>query len=242
MTLIDLTSIYEKLGYSFKNEMLIIEALCHSSYVNEQVNEKIRDNERLEYLGDAVLNLVIGHILMTRYPNLKEGELSRIWANLVNELQLAQIAKAIDLGAFILLGKGELQTNGREKSSILADTFEAVIAAVYLDGGFETAFQFIEKHFGGSIVNFRNRTMNQDFKSRLQEVAQVAFRQMPRYKVIQESGPDHDKRFKVQVTLQELKSEGNGKSKKLAEQDAAREALEILLKEKRIPAADAESD
>ena len=241
MTPIDLKSVSDRLGYTFQNEMLIIEALCHSSYVNEQVDEKIRDNERLEYLGDAVLNLVIGHMLISRYPDLKEGELSRMRANLVNELQLAQIAKTIGLGAFILLGKGELHTNGREKSSILADTFEAVIAAVYLDGGFENAFQFVEKHFGPSIVTLNNRTTNQDYKSRLQEVAQVAFRQMPRYKVIDESGPDHDKRFKVQVTLQDLKSEGNGKSKKLAEQDAAREALEILLKEKRIPANGAES-
>jgi ribonuclease-3 len=241
MTPNDLTSVSDRLGYTFKDEKLIVEALCHSSYVNEQVGEKISDNERLEYLGDAVLNLVIGHMLMTRYPNLKEGELSRMRANLVNELQLADIAKTIDLGSYILLGKGELQTNGSEKSSILADTFEAVIAAVYLDGGFETAFQFIEKHFEPSIVTLNSRTTNQDFKSRLQEVAQVAFRQMPRYKVIEESGPDHDKRFKVQVTLQDLTSEGDGKSKKLAEQDAAREALETLLKQKRIPADDSES-
>ena len=231
---IDLISVAHKLCYTFKDETLIAEAFRHSSYVNEQVGEGLRDNERFEFLGDAVLNLVIGHMLMLRYPDLKEGDLSRMRANLVNEFQLAQIARSIDLGSFILLGKGEQQASGHEKSSILADTIEAVIAAVYLDGGFEAAFQVIEKHLGPPLAAINNRAADQDYKSRLQEMAQMAFRQVPNYTVIQESGPDHDKRFKIQLTVKNLKAEGNGKSKKQAEQDAARKALALLSKEQLI--------
>ncbi|MGD8883539.1 MAG: ribonuclease III domain-containing protein, partial [Desulfobacterales bacterium] len=133
--------IENKLEYEFRSKELLDEALRHSSFVNEQPDADLRDNERFEFLGDAVLNLIVGHILMERYPNLKEGDLSRIRANLVNESQLAIIARAIDLGAFIRLGKGEIQTHGSEKNSILAGAFEALIAAVYLDGGFKVAFK-----------------------------------------------------------------------------------------------------
>ena len=144
MSINDLHEIEEKLCYHFTSIDLLEEALRHSSYVNEQIDTDLRDNERLEFLGDAVLNLVIGHILMQRNPDLKEGDLSRIRANLVNEAQLARIARWVDLGSFIMLGKGEIQTQGREKNSILADTFEALLAAVYLDGGFDAAFKIIE--------------------------------------------------------------------------------------------------
>lgn len=228
----DIKSFALQLHYNFKSETLIAEAFHHSSYVNEQVRGGMRDNERLEFLGDAVINLVVGHILMNRFPDLKEGDLSRMRANLVNESQLAQVARTIDLGSHIMLGKGEMQTNGREKSSILADTFEAVIAAVYLDGGFEAAYKVIEIHLASLLDAINRPDSNQDYKSQLQELVQITFHQVPMYNVIKEDGPDHDKTFKVQLAVHNLTTEGTGKSKKLAEQDAARKALVILRDEK----------
>lgn len=224
----DLRAFMHKLEYNFSDEDLIEEAFRHSSYVNEQIGETFRDNERLEFLGDAVLNLIVGHILMERFPDIKEGELSRMRANLVNETQLACIARMIDIGSYTKLGKGELQTNGREKNSILADTFEAVIAAVYLDGGFDAAFAVIETHLAPLLDAIDKPYANQDYKSQLQELIQVTQRQMPVYSVIYENGPDHDKTFGVQLVVRDLKTEGTGKSKKLAEQDAARKALKNL--------------
>lgn len=224
----DLRAFMHKLEYNFSDEDLIEEAFRHSSYVNEQIGETFRDNERLEFLGDAVLNLIVGHILMERFPDIKEGELSRMRANLVNETQLACIARMIDIGSYTKLGKGELQTNGREKNSILADTFEAVIAAVYLDGGFDAAFAVIETRLAPLLDAIDKPYANQDYKSQLQELIQVTQRQMPVYSVIYENGPDHDKTFGVQLVVRDLKTEGTGKSKKLAEQDAARKALKNL--------------
>ena len=218
----------QKLRYEFKDEALLHEACRHSSYVNEQADTDLPDNERFEFLGDAVLNLVVGHILMKRFPEWKEGELSRMRASLVNETQLATIASMLGLGAHIQLGRGEEQTNGREKSSILANTFEAVVAAVYLDGGFDAVHKFIATHFSDLLENIHTPAASYDYKSQLQEYVQAHQRVMPQYHVINESGPDHDKTFIVQLEVKALKTEGVGKSKKLAEQDAARNALEIL--------------
>jgi ribonuclease-3 len=222
------SEIEDKLGYHFTSVDLLKEALRHSSYVNEQADAELRDNERLEFLGDAVLNLIIGHILMMRNPEIKEGDLSRIRANLVNEGQLAKIARSIDLGSFIRLGKGEIQTHGREKSSILADTFEALMASIYLDGGFDAAFKIIEANFA-PLLDGRHRVANQqDYKSKLQEIAQDRQGAMPNYSVIREEGPDHEKTFWVALKVLNIETQGSGKSKKLAEQDAARRALELL--------------
>ncbi len=217
-----------KIQYEFKNIDLLEEALRHSSFVNEQHGAKLRDNERLEFLGDAVLNLAVGDLLMRRYPNLKEGELSRMRANLVNEYSLAVIARSIHLGASILLGKGELNTRGREKNSILADALEAVVAAVYLDGGFDVVHGLIETHFSPMLESAQSMSTNLDFKSQLQERAQMSGKLVPIYRVVGENGPDHDKTFAVQVTINDLKAEGEGKSKKLAEQNAAKAALETM--------------
>jgi len=227
----DHSEIEKKLGYEFRSKGLLNEALRHSSFVNEQPDADLRDNERFEFLGDAVLNLIIGHILMERYPDLKEGDLSRIRANLVNESQLAIIARSIDLGAFIRLGKGEIQTQGSEKNSILAGAFEALIAAVYLDGGFKVAFKIIENNFIPYLDSANSAIDSYDYKSRLQEWAQEEHGAMPYYKVVREEGPDHDKTFWISVKVLDVESEGHGKSKKTAEQDAARRALEILSKE-----------
>ena len=217
----------KKLGYEFRDKKFLDEACRHSSFVNEHISANLRDNERLEFLGDAVLNLVIGHILMRRYPALPEGDLSRMRASLVNELQLAKIAKAIHLGNYVQLGKGEIQTNGRRKKSILADTLEAIIAAVYLDRGFDAAFRFVESHFSG-VITATEATLNDDYKSRLQEVVQVSRRVMPVYRVIEESGPDHDKTFVVLISVGNLQTRGAGKSKKMAEQNAAKKALDMF--------------
>ena len=224
-------NIERKLGYQFNSRDLLEEALRHSSYVNEQPDSELRDNERFEFLGDAVLNLIVGHILMERYPDLKEGDLSRTRANLVNETQLAIMARSIDLGAGLLLGKGEIQTNGMEKNSILAGAFEALMAAVYLDGGFKETFKIIENNFVPFLDKIYPTIDNYDYKSRLQEWVQEKHGNIPYYKVVREEGPDHAKTFWVSVEAFNIETEGTGKSKKAAEQDAARKVLEILNKE-----------
>ena len=226
----DLSIFEQKIFYKFNNISILEEALNHSSFVNEHDGANINDNERFEFLGDAVLNLVIGHILMQRYPHLTEGDLSRMRAGLVNESQLADIARVIDLGSFVRLGRGEIQTNGCKKNSILADTFEAVIAAVYIDGDFDEAFKMIENHFSDLLNSIAASMDNYDYKSRIQELIQETYKITPQYKVLRESGPDHDKTFKIQLKVCEVKTEGIGKSKKMAEQNAARKALKILEK------------
>jgi len=221
----DPSGIERQLDYEFKNKSLLQEALRHSSYVNEQGQTGLRDNERLEFLGDAVLNLIIGHLLMQFYPDLKEGDLSKNRASLVNETRLAAIAHDFDLGAYLQLGKGELQTNGRQKNSILADAFEALMAAIYLDSGFEGAFRIIKAHFSPLIEHLHTAT---DAKSRLQEQVQVKHGVIPTYTVIREDGPDHDKTFWVRLTVLDIETEAAGKNKKAAEQQAARKALKLL--------------
>ncbi len=225
-------SLFEhNLKYHFKNIGLLEEALRHSSFVNEHPESAMQDNERLEFLGDAVLNLAVGHMLMNRYPELTEGDLSRTRAGLVNETQLSEIARNINMGAFIRLGKGERQTEGMEKKSILANTFEAVIAAIYLDGGLDAVFDVIDSHFSMLSDPIVPQSVHLDYKSRLQELVQMKQGdEMPLYDVIHETGPDHDKTFSVQVSVCGITTTGTGKSKKLAEQDAAQKALELLAK------------
>jgi len=227
----DPSGIEQLLQYEFNDKNLLQEGLRHSSFVNELGDTLLRDNERLEFLGDAVLNLIVGHILMRRYPDLKEGDLSRSRANLVNESQLAEMARSFDLGLYIQLGKGEIQTDGREKNSILADTFEALMASIYLDGGFDAAFHIIETNFQPLIEQQHTTANNHDYKSQLQEKVQVEHGSMPDYIIIREDGPDHDKTFLVALKVLNIETQGSGKSKKAAEQDAARLALEVLNKE-----------
>jgi ribonuclease III len=231
MDTVNSLDIEKKLGYQFQSKELLAEALRHSSYVNEQPSSDLRDNERFEFLGDAVLNLVVGHILMERYPHLKEGDLSRTRANLVNETQLATMARAINLGSCLQLGKGEIQTHGMEKNSILAGAYEALIAALYLDSGFKVTFNIIEKNFAPILDQVHSASDSYDYKSRLQEWVQEKHDAIPNYKVIDEKGPDHDKTFWVSVMVFGIEAQGTGKNKKTAEQDAARKALEILEKE-----------
>ena len=226
-----LTKLEARLGSPFSDKRLLMEALRHSSWVNEHFQEDLRDNERLEFLGDAVLSLIIGQLLMERYPDMREGDLSRTRAKLVNEHTLADLARQMDLGAFLMLGKGEAQTDGRNKSSLLADAFEATLAALYLDGGFEAALAFVSRLFDPLLVDIPGSSQNQDYKSRLQEAVQLRHHEVPAYTVVAETGPDHEKTFRVAVKVCGLTAEGKGRSKKKAEQDAAREGLERLKKE-----------
>ena len=228
MTSTDLSELQQKLRYDFKNLDFLAESLRHSSFVNENLDLDIQDNERLEFLGDAVLNLVVGHMLMVRYPDLKEGDMSKMRANLVNESQLASIAQEMNLGSYLQLGKGEIQTKGWEKPSILANTFEAVIAAIYLDGGFDAAFKIIDDHFSILLESVDMSTVNHDFKSQVQELIQMKQQKMPVYTVVHESGPDHEKTFRVRLNAGEIQTEGEGKSKKAAEQNAAKKCLKLL--------------
>lgn len=221
-------SLERALAYHFRNPHLLEEALRHRSYVNEHPQSDGRDNERLEFLGDAVLSLVVSHILMQKFPEMTEGGLSRTRARLVNETHLARVARTLELGSCIELGRGEAQTGGSDKPSILSDTLEAVLAAVYLDGGFQAAFDVI-----GDRLDFRFEALQPpaemtDFKSRLQEYAQNREKTVPVYRVVDESGPDHDKTFVVELTLKHLKTSGTGRNKKAAEQQAAHEALKRL--------------
>jgi ribonuclease III len=225
----ELSSLENELGHQFKNIGLLREALQHSSYVNEQRDPALQDNERLEFLGDAVLDLVITHILMEHFPKTREGDLSRMRATIVNESQLSSMAQRLNLGLHLLLGRGEALSNGQEKKSILADALEAVIAAVYLDGGLQAGFKVIERQFSEIISQVGDRLAAEDFKSRLQELVQVRFKRIPDYEVMAESGPDHDKTFEVRLSIgNSLTTYGTGKSKKAAEQAAAEVALEKL--------------
>jgi len=219
----------DQLRYRFKDTAQLQQAFQHASYVNENVDEKLKDNERLEFLGDAVLDLAISHLLMDRFPGADEGTLSRFRAMLVDEQGLCRVASRLHLGDFVLLGKGEEQTQGRRKPSILANTMEALLGAMYLDGGYESAFQVIQRIFAVSLERIDTPEMVHDFKSRLQEFTQKMNRMMPRYRLVDENGPPHDRRFVVEIAYNgRTIARGEGRSKKEAEQHAAREALSCL--------------
>lgn len=223
-----LAKLEKKIKYIFNDKDYCFNALCHSSYANESFDSDVKDNERLEFLGDSVVNLVVGDLLMKKFKKMDEGNLSRIRANLVNETMLSKLAKEICLGDFLLLGKGEEGSGGREKSSILADAFEALIAAVFRDGGFEEAYQVVRNMFDPILASAGKPENYLDPKSRLQEIAQMKYKEPPVYKVISESGPDHDKTFEVEMAISDIRSKGKGRSKKAAEQEAAKRGLKII--------------
>ena len=216
-----------KIRYYFNDKELLIEALSHSSYANEKRKGR-NSNERLEFLGDSVLSIVVSQYLFEHFTHLPEGELTKIRASLVCEKSLYEFAKQIDLGEHILLGKGEENTGGRERVSILADAFEAVIAAVFLDGGIEAARRHILK-FIPKDIDDRKPVSFSDHKTILQEIIQKNPEEKVEYKLVGQSGPDHNKAFKVQVRLNSnVIGTGIGRSKKEAEQMAAKEALELM--------------
>jgi ribonuclease III len=215
------------LGYAFRDQSLLEQALRHASFCNEQGKTggpKVEDNQRLEFLGDAVLSLTVSQRLMVRFPEAHEGDLSVTRAQVVSEDGLSEVARKLGFGEFLLLGKGEDRSGGRTKPKILADAFEAIVAAVFLDGGFQAAWDLVERLLLERInaVEIKNFY---DFKTRLQETAQARLKATPIYKIVQELGPDHDKRFVVAVTIgTDEWARAVGKSKKEAEQMAAAEA------------------
>ena len=217
----------QRIGYTFQNEAYIATALTHSSYANEW-KRQLKNNERLEFLGDSVLSLVVAEHLFEHYKHLPEGELTKLRASLVCEKSLYGFAKKIDLGSMLLLGKGEEHTGGRERPSILADAFEAVIAAIYLDGGFEAAGKHV-LHFIPESLDTHANVGLQDYKTILQEIIQKNKEEKIEYVLMMESGPDHNKRFEVEVHLNSnVLGSGIGHSKKQAEQNAAKEALALM--------------
>ena len=221
---------FEKnIGYKFKEESLLKEALTHSSYANEHKNLNIKDNERLEFLGDAILDLVVSDFLYKKHPDLPEGDLSKLRASIVCEAFLIKAAKEINLGKFLHLGKGEEMTGGRERTSILADAFEAVIGAIYLDGELGQAKDFINQFIISFMDSLTEGRRIEDYKTHLQEIIQRDGSQSLSYVVVSEEGPDHDKCFSVNVMRNDLVlGTGKGKTKKEAEQQAAYVALDKL--------------
>ncbi|HOJ51553.1 MAG TPA: ribonuclease III [Syntrophales bacterium] len=224
-----LSAVEEALGYAFENIKLLDQALTHRSFSGGKGGDPRVDNERLEFLGDAALNLIISDLLTRMFPEDSEGLLSRKRAACVNELALARLATHFNLGHALLLGKGEETTGGRTKTSLLANTMEAVIAAIYLDGGYQAAYDFVARCFQPALEGQRDDLLFEDYKSSIQEWCQARFRCTPKYLTVSESGPDHDRTYVVHLKIQDkFVSEGQGKSRKEAEKDAARKALHIL--------------
>ena len=224
----DLTELEQRIGYRFTDLRLLQKALVHSSYAFEQ-DQGVDSNEILEFVGDAVLDLVIGYTLSKRYPLLREGELTKIRAALVNESHLAGMARSVDLGRFLCLGKGEDASSGRNKSSILSCAFEALVGAVFEDSGYGQAADLVERIFTPEIENKKRELLVADAKSRLQEELQEKFNEAPTYRLDHEEGPSHKKRFSVSVIFrEEVLGAGSAGSKKEAEQRAAAAALEKI--------------
>ena len=215
----NLKELQEKIGFSFQNEQLLRQAMTHSSYANEHRIDKLNCNERLEFLGDAVLEVVSSDFLYHKYPKKPEGELTKLRASIVCEPTLALCAADIDLGAFLLLGRGEEATGGRERHSVVSDAMEALIGAIYLDGGFANAKEFIHRFI---MHDIEHKQLFYDSKTILQEMVQASSQETLEYEILKEEGPDHNKTFEVRALLgKEEIGRGSGRTKKAAEAMAA---------------------
>lgn len=225
----DIAALQETLGVTFRDPSRLEQALVHSSYINENPDLVSGHNERLEFLGDAVLDFIVAEKLYQDFPDVSEGEMTRLRAALVRRDTLARLARAVKLGDFLYLGKGEEASGGRSKTQNLAGALEAVIAAVYIDRGGTAARDLVLRLLNKEWTKALNQGLAADYKSKLQELVQSKFQQIPGYRLVAEDGPDHDKRFTVEVTVNnKVLGSGWGKSKKLAETEAARAALERL--------------
>ncbi len=221
----DIKEFQNRIGYQFKEEELLKQALTHSSFANERQLKKLSDNERLEFLGDAVLEIVSSEFLYLNYPSLSEGELTKLRASIVCEPTLALCTQEMELGTYLRLGKGEDLTGGRDRKSILSDALEAVIGSIYLDGGFASAKEFILRFI---LTDIEHKQLFYDSKTILQELIQSKHQTLE-YKLVDETGPDHNKKFKVEVWIDGTGiSSASGNTKKAAEQEAAYKALLIL--------------
>lgn len=227
----DLESLENKIGYVFRDKNLLRQAITHSSFTNEQKINKLADYERLEFLGDAVLELISSEFLFMKYKDFSEGKLTKMRASMVCEPSLAFCARDLNLGNFLLLGKGEENTGGRKRDSITSDAMEAVIGAIYLDGGMEEAKNFIYRYI---LSDLENKQLFYDSKTNLQELIQGKLKKEFSYRLVEESGPEHDKVFVVEVLMEEtIIGAGKGRTKKAAEQEAAYKAL-LMFKERGI--------
>jgi ribonuclease-3 len=225
----DAAELEEAIGYRFVNRALLAEALTHRSFVNEAREGGVKDNERLEFFGDAVLGLFVGRMLLERFPESREGVLARMKASLVGEETLASLAAALGLGRYLRLGRGEERSGGRDRKSLLANTYEALLAAVYLDGGPEPVGRLVEEAFGPLLAAIAAGSAGRDYKTEFQEMAQTLYGVLPSYVLTDTSGPPHDRCFTVAAFVGgERFGEGSGRSKKEAEQAAARECLARL--------------
>jgi ribonuclease III len=234
--LASLKEMEERLGHRFNEMVWLDQALTHKSYIHQTNTSESVSNEVLEFLGDAVLNLAVGHLLIQKYPEAQEGTLSRKRSHLVKQSTLASLSRELQLESHLLLGKGELQNGGMNKSSILANAYEALIGAIYMDSGFPEALEIISHHFESYLQPETNFPPFDDYKSLLQEYSQGTLGLSPQYRVVKESGPDHDKQFQASVVIGgDVKGIGSGKSKKEAEQEAAKKALESLNDNNQIP-------
>ena len=222
-----LTNLQDKLNYKFNDVSLLVNALTHSSYANEKDKTGTSNNERLEFFGDSLLGMTVALLLFETEPKLSEGQMTKERASIVCERSLAALAGKLDIGSCLLLGRGEDKGGGRLRSSILSDALEAVLAAMYLDGGFEPVRELIAVHFSGQIGKPTQRTT--DYKTKLQEIIQKKPGQTFKYEVSEINGPDHDKTFTIDVTVNGVNvGQGKGKTKKSAEQEAAKAAVDTL--------------
>ena len=223
----DFSKLEKSLGINFKDKDLLTKAFCHRSYINENRSFKLGHNERLEFLGDAVLELVVTDYLYHHYPEEPEGRLTSWRSSLVNSKMLGEVADELGFNNFLLLSKGEQKENGKARLFILGDTFEAFLGSLFLDGGYEVCDEFVKKYLLVKLSDIIEEGSNIDSKSRFQEVAQDKTGVTPTYEVAKEWGPDHDKNFLISVFLNEEKiAEGEGTSKREAEEEAARLALD----------------
>jgi ribonuclease III len=223
---LQLSLLQKQLGYRFKDTALLLRCLTHISYGRGKMDGH---NETLEFLGDAVLDLAVSDLLMRRFPDKSEGDLSKMRASLVNAAVLAEKAADLHLGELLRMGKGEERSGGRKKKSILAGVFEALLGAIYWDGGYEPTRRVVERYFAPGIEE--TKLGQQDYKTRLQEISQMLFHEPPVYKLVAETGPDHEKRFMTEIIIGgKVLGHGEGRSKKQAEQEAAGKALEGLKK------------
>ncbi len=222
----DLSEFESRIGYTFQSRELLTRALTHKSYSHEAKAETLRDNETFEFLGDSVLGFVVGDLLFRHFPELDEGALSKMKAFLVSATSLAEKARMYGMGDVLFLGVGEEKSGGRKKDSLLANLFEAMLAAVYLDGGIDAVRLMIERSFRQDLEAIDSQDLLfQDYKTALQELAQGSALALPEYSVVAEVGPDHGKRFIVEVRVGSLVTRGEGSSKKEAQQQAAKHAL-----------------
>ena len=225
----ELNTLEKRIGITFKDTSLLKQVFIHSSYSNENPEYANMNNERLEFLGDSVLNFVISGKIYQEFPALPEGKLTEIRVSLIREETLAQMASDLELGTYMYLGKGEETTGGRGRQTNLADTFEALIGALFLDQGLSKTRDFILRQFDNQLSSIKDGSIAINYKSLLQEYTQAEYTMLPQYQLVKETGPDHDKNFTIRVMLGgQVLGTGNGKSKKAAEMEAARLACETL--------------